>query len=349
MNITNNPQQFVIQEATLIKPFGTITSCRETVNGECDRGLTLEDCVKTCRDNPFCACGYYLESTNPSELSYCAPLLSAHLGNVSINNHIYPLSMDPTRTLWKRAVTFYSPNTYPVDDQVLIMNKDIIYLQFWPPSSDQPLYFSTDLTFHPTSKDALPLLCISKNPQFFEIANNIQQHSSFLFKVRDSSSILMVGDQQQQRVILSDYLDINGVTPSVMVFYIPQSQLSFLQYPVMIFQQPFQILTQNNQSFLTMDPSTRFLITQPFHDDDSVFLKQGHFTVQRIQEVPFMDTVKEFTEARVPFLQNNVLPSLPVFSFSSGTTLVLLGVALFLIIAALTVVIGTFYIHRKFS
>lgn len=59
-----------------LKPFGSGTSCIDTIHGECIRNVSVDECVKICKNSPACGCGYHVEIKNrsPSIQNYCVPL-----------------------------------------------------------------------------------------------------------------------------------------------------------------------------------------------------------------------------------------------------------------------------------
>ena len=68
-----------------MRPFGTGTSCIDTVYGECVENVSLENCMERCNDSQYCHYGLYIEPKN-SEKKYCLPLISK--GGQNINGNL---------------------------------------------------------------------------------------------------------------------------------------------------------------------------------------------------------------------------------------------------------------------
>jgi hypothetical protein len=45
--------------------------CNDTIEGECYKNRTFDECIKTCNDNSECSYGYYLSANN---INYCVPI-----------------------------------------------------------------------------------------------------------------------------------------------------------------------------------------------------------------------------------------------------------------------------------
>jgi hypothetical protein len=66
----------IIDTKYSLKPFGSGTSCIDTIHGECVRNVSVDECVKICENDPACGCGYHVEIKNrsPPIQNYCVPL-----------------------------------------------------------------------------------------------------------------------------------------------------------------------------------------------------------------------------------------------------------------------------------
>lgn len=77
-------------------PFQTPVDCSNTINGECVKDISLEDCKQLCKDDPLCDYGNYIKMNNTN---YCLPLL----------NTIYPES-DVFNGLWNSQNNYQTKN-----------------------------------------------------------------------------------------------------------------------------------------------------------------------------------------------------------------------------------------------
>jgi hypothetical protein len=300
-----------VMEDTMIKPFATLISCRDTIDSECPRGLSLQDCVQRCQDDPLCACGYYLEPAFNKEPSYCAPLNASLLKNMNLMLNIYPHNTDPTKELWQRTAVFYRPLVYPVKnpDNYVLMQKDICSLAYV--LKGVSYYFQADLSWQSDMvESAQKILFIDKFPQFYELANNIQSHATFIMKFFGQPQVLSVS---KNKIAMVPYMTVSGTADVADLYmYIPDTDKtdSVLKYPILMLDSPFQILTNNMTSYLGPISKPKDGVVKldvlPYTGDDSVF--KGHFVVSRLNIQPNIYKVAEMLPAHTSFIKNSVSP-----------------------------------------
>jgi hypothetical protein len=124
-----------------LKPFGSGTSCLDTIDGECKRGLTVEQCIEICEKSDACACGLHVDmkDRNPSIDSYCLPLntiqyknrpLATSLISTSNNGTILSKENNVDITFFREEDMFPSiEETFEQLKSDLIFNNDIISIQ----------------------------------------------------------------------------------------------------------------------------------------------------------------------------------------------------------------------------
>lgn len=305
---------FTILENTMVKPFATLISCRDTINGECSRGGTLEQCIQECRENPLCACGYYLEPSNPKKKSYCAPLNSILLKNMNLMWNIYDVKTDPTKDLWKRATVFFRPNIYPPTppDNVILMQRDIMAIYYYSNATKKKYFLQEDLRWLEGGEDiGMKVLFIDKFPQFYELANNIQNKSNFILKIFSRPEVIAIVENKLKKV---PYLSVDPTKkiPDTYMYIENATTPNIIQYPIMTFETKFQILTDSTKSFLGLKknpkPKDKYIELEaiPWNEDPKKFT--GYFQVIRKALQPNIYKVSEILPARMTFLENSVLP-----------------------------------------
>lgn len=318
---------------TLIKPFGTLISCRDTVDSECLRNLSREQCVEYCKNNPFCACGYFLEPK--TEASYCVPLNSTLLKNMNLHLNTYPLEKDPTKQLWKSSAVFFRPDIYPMktDTKTIIMQKDICHFYYKYKGSNY--YMQSDFSFLKNGKaTASKILFIDKYPQFYELANTVQNYSTFVIKLFAEPKVLSVVDKNKLGAI--PYLTLSGEqeVPDLTLF-IPGKMETPLDYKLLTFDSSFQILTNKRKSIIEVSKESNGKLTMgifPFKESQHKF--KGSFQVEREAIQPNIYKVAQILPARLVFLRDSIdFPSSPTVTqkFLVGS-IVLLGITLLLVI-----------------
>lgn len=303
---------FTLLENTMVKPFATLISCRDTIYGECERGLTLEQCVQECRDNPFCACGYYLEPADGKEKSYCAPLNSVLLKNMNLMWNIYDKKTDPTADLWKRTVVFFNPNIYPPKppDDTILMQRDIMAIYYYSYATKKKYFLQEDLRWlYNGEAIGMKVLFIDKFPQFYELANNIQDKSNFVMKIFSRPEVIAIVENKLKKV---PYLSVDPTKkiPDTYMYIENANTQDIIQYPILQFDTKFQILTDSTKSFLGLKkkPKGDYIELEaiPWKGDNKEFT--GYFQVIRKDLQPTIYRVAEILPARLTFLENSVLP-----------------------------------------
>jgi len=303
-----------VWEDKMLKPFATLISCRDTIYSECMRGLTLDQCVNECRDNPMCACGYYLKPSD-GEKSYCAPLNAALLKNMNLHWNIYDKATDPTQNLWSQTAVFFRPNVYPVkiSDDVVLMQRDICSLIYVCKENNKVYYLQEDLTWLlDGDMSAEQVLFIDKFPQFYELANNIQNHSNFILKIFSKPEVLAVDNNKLSKI---PYLSVNPEKniPDTYL-YIPsvaRFDPNSIDYPVLRLSSRFQILTDNKVSFLGVRGSVltkRKISIDAIRWDGNDNHFTGYFQIIRKALQPNIFKVAEILPARLTFLEDSVVP-----------------------------------------
>lgn len=125
-----------------LKPFGTGTSCLDTIDGECKRGLTVEECMSICEKSDMCGCGIHVDikGRNPSIPSYCLPLntiqyknrpLATSLISTENNGTILSKENNVDITFFREEEQFPSvEETFQQLKSDLIFNNDIVLIAF---------------------------------------------------------------------------------------------------------------------------------------------------------------------------------------------------------------------------
>jgi len=118
--VIDNDNWASFDNTIITAPFQTPVDCSNTINGECVKNISLEDCKQLCKDDPLCDYGNYITMNNTT---YCLPLL----------NTMYPHS-DVFNGLWN------SQNNYQTKN---IKTKTFVDYNKYNPNSifDYSLYF----------------------------------------------------------------------------------------------------------------------------------------------------------------------------------------------------------------
>lgn len=131
----------IIDTKYSLKPFGSGTSCIDTIHGECIRNVSVDECVKICDKDPSCGCGYHVEIKNrsPPIQNYCVPLNTIGYKNRPLSLSL--ISTEKNGTMLSKEndvdITFFrDERMYPsIDDTFnklkssMIFNYDIVNFQ----------------------------------------------------------------------------------------------------------------------------------------------------------------------------------------------------------------------------
>jgi hypothetical protein len=142
---------FSTNTKNVIRPFGTGTSCIDSIFGECKENVSLNDCINYCKNSKYCNFGVHV---NDQDKTICLPLSSA--------NYVRPLSYslvnNKNDTKLSNNVTFFYDTIYAdIDKEVpksLIFSGQLVQLKFCQ-KGKSPLYMHPNLIF------------LSTPPQFF--------------------------------------------------------------------------------------------------------------------------------------------------------------------------------------
>ncbi len=160
-----------IQQERWVKPFSTGMSCIDTVTGECERGLSVDECRKVCEDSPRCNYGYHVKLPNENQ-SYCLPLNGfAHWGNNNIfrKSTIVPQSSPIlSRGLGVNINVFQNEKMLDKDqlDRNRISQLGIYVLRYVvdEKNPDKDLYMMPDFSFENNPNNAVQLLVFRDLP-----------------------------------------------------------------------------------------------------------------------------------------------------------------------------------------
>ena len=115
--------KYEISEDLVLPPFGSGCSCIDTINGECLRGKTIDQCIDICKNSKYCKMGMYIKSKKSP--SFCLPLNSLNYLNYPIESFLVQKNNSKFSTMDVKF--FYDKDYYPTfkSDNVLFNNSDV--------------------------------------------------------------------------------------------------------------------------------------------------------------------------------------------------------------------------------
>ena len=118
-NIKLDKDNWALIKDASFKPFESPRSCANTIDSNCIRNLTPEQCVQKCKNSEYCDAGYWInipkKTDKGSEGSYCLPLSTFFLEGENPSYYVFNKNDIPGA---KNLNTYYFVNTnkYPFPD-----------------------------------------------------------------------------------------------------------------------------------------------------------------------------------------------------------------------------------------
>lgn len=137
---------FQTDNSDVLRPFGTGTSCMDTINGDCLENVTLEECMDHCENSDYCQAGIFVHPGKTSK-TYCAPLNTYQTTNVNYNTSFVknrnatPLS-DSTTFFYDKK--YFDPEKNPPEEA--IFSNDPLNIAYHE-KNKEPLYLNANLSF----------------------------------------------------------------------------------------------------------------------------------------------------------------------------------------------------------
>ena len=197
VKVTN--QMEIYQNSQIwLKPYGTEITCIDSMDQVCHSNLTLNECKKSCEDDPYCQGGYYL--TYPDgKRSSCIRLNRTHtwanthlLSNLLDGNNDSPISI---ANGFQMSV-FYNPFRFPLskdlpsDFSTFLFSGAVVFL-VW----DQKYYMDTNLQFQlsQTLSNSFSIRLAFSVPMHFLT----RLHKDHSLNIYQKNSILRLAEYQQ--------------------------------------------------------------------------------------------------------------------------------------------------------
>jgi hypothetical protein len=186
-------------ESLWVKPFSTGMSCIDTIDGECLRGLSLEECMQRCEDSPYCHAGYHVSFTDRDLSSFCLPLNTISYQNTNfLNSVIQPTNS--TRLSADNGIhvnVFYDedrfPDTLDVAETSFLFLGDTCFLCV-DMKEKGPWYLQQDFSFSQAQDTALSLVLGLADMQFVMRDIRMSTKTSIVFFQSGSPSVLGIQD-----------------------------------------------------------------------------------------------------------------------------------------------------------
>lgn len=335
-----------------VKPFGTGISCIDTVDAECPRGISLEECMTRCEDSPYCNAGYHVSFKDLPLESYCVPLNTVFYQNSNfLNNIIAP--DNSTRLSRDNGVdvrVFYNDKRFP-DDVSLASTPYLFYTNSCFLAQDrgknQKYYLHSDFTFYPLQETAMPVVLGEASSLLVDFRTRLNRDSRLVLFKNDEFSTLYF-DPDEQKFSWRPYSSLN------------QSYEFITDREFIDAGQPFYLFQQRRGIYLSTDEKNRLVWSTkkpewPFLFEINPQDKTNQVSRALWNDVPrlFPDSWKKLNDVMVPtFLCRNFLrcrdrtAAIPLSTHRTRTMMVVLGTLTVLVWIAI-VVFGGLAAARK--
>jgi hypothetical protein len=237
-----------------VKPFGTGISCIDTIDAECPRGISLEECMKQCEESPYCNAGYHVSFDEIPLPSYCVPLNTIFYQNSNfLDNAIAPTNK--TRLSADNGIhvhVFYNPDRFPADENLMntpyLFFSNTVYLVQDRGAQGGKYYLHSDFAFYPIQETAMTVVLGQENTLMTDFDLRLTTSSRLYFIKNDEYSIL--------------YYDREAYEFSWRPYSAIAYTYAFRDHPQGFVneREPFQLFNGNHQQYLTVDHHTNRLV-----------------------------------------------------------------------------------------
>lgn len=236
-----------------VKPFGTAISCIDTVDGECPRGLSVDECIQKCEASPYCNAGYHVSFQDLPLQSYCVPLNTTFYQNANfLDNVISP--NNKTRLSADNGVdvkVFYNPQRFPpdvhiVDTPYLFFSNTCFLVQ--DRGALGKFYLHSDFTFYPIQATAMTVVLGQEGTLLTEFDLRITTGSGVYFINNNEFSVL--------------YYDRDARTFSWIPYSGSPYSYAFRDHPPGFVneKEPFQLYNILHQKYMSVEEGTNKLV-----------------------------------------------------------------------------------------
>jgi hypothetical protein len=176
-----------------LRPFATGMSCIDTIDAECPRGLSLEECVRVSEQSPLSNAGYYVSFDHLPMESYCVPLNTVFYQNSNLLDSLIAPN-NKTRLSEDNGVhvtVFYNEHRFPENSQLdqtpFLYFSNTCYL-CQDRGDNGTLYLHADFRFYPVRETAMTVTLGQVQSPVFSFDTRVNTESNIvLFKNIDFS------------------------------------------------------------------------------------------------------------------------------------------------------------------
>ena len=307
-----------------LKPFGSGTSCLDTIDGECKRGLTVDQCIEICEKSDACGCGIHVDmkDRNPSIDSYCLPLntiqyknrpLATSLISTSNNGTILSKENNVDITFFREEKMFPSiEETFEQLKSDLIFNNDIISIQIQKKNNGKKIQLqsippSYNIFSEYTFTDAYIVLRIVN----FSIADVVRiSNNESVFFFYKNTSLVLTYDFEKDAFIWGNFSENSTVQKNNFILE-TQDDSEFVDYISEETPLYITITHKNKKYYVTMDEDSLLSLSNKKSEYRIFLSNQIEKENQTIQKIPteklledrvnYMNTtMKTYLEANFP-------------------------------------------------
>ena len=280
-----------------LKPFGTGTSCIDTIHGECIRDVTLDECMQICENSDSCGCGIHVDmkDRSPTVPSYCLPLntvpyknrpVATSLVSTSNNGTILSKENNVDISFFRREGQFPSTdNTYNQLKSDLIFNYDIVNFdlkdedgQILSLQSIPPSYFKF------SDEDFTDFYMIIKGYDFSTGEITRIHNLDVVYFFYQSTSLVLTYNFETKKFIWGNFSE-NSKTQSNVFKIINVNSEKFVDYINLL--TPIHIVTEfeGKDYYLTVDQNNMLIMSEK-KPSKQFFLSNKSTKEQTIRDVP---------------------------------------------------------------
>lgn len=303
-----------------LKPFGTGTSCLDTIHGECVRDVTLDECMQICENSESCGCGIHVDMKNrsPTVPSYCLPLctvpyknrpLATSLVSTSNNDTILSKENNVDISFFRNEKQFPSiDETYDQLKSDLIFNYDIVNFELKDEQGQMISLQSIPPYYFKFSDEAFTDFYMIIKGFDFSTGEITRIHNlDVVYFFYQRTSLVLTYDYENEKFIWGNFSQ-NSKTQSNIFFIVNVKNETFVDYIDML--TPIYICNnfKGKRYYITVDQNNMMVMSEK-KPSKKFYLSNNSTKEETIRDIP-NDKLKN---DRIQYMNENMKSYLEEF------------------------------------
>lgn len=197
-----------------VRVFGTGMNCIDTVDGECARGLTVDECIKKCEDSPYCNAGYHVGFDDLPLETFCVPLNTIFYQNTNFLDNVIDVNNTTrlSRDNGMNMTIFYNEKRFP--DDVNLLDKPYLFYSnncylYQDRGPQGRFYLHSDFCLYPIRETATTVVLAQTGTLLIDFDLRLTRDSGVTF-LKSTELSALIFDPKAQRFVWMPYTTFAG-------------------------------------------------------------------------------------------------------------------------------------------